>query len=138
MEKHENSFKKDFYLSFVRNIKYSISINLKGEEYEVITPKTVYELIKEGQKMHNCLKLRAYWAALGSMKFFFIRKKDDIESPWIDVILDKNNKIIWAITDKHNNVEGVAKDVVDEWYKICFGRKPNELDYVPRNKWFSI
>lgn len=138
MERHESSFKEDFYLSFVENTKYSISFDLKEEEYEAFAPKTPGTLIKEGYKMHNCLRARAYWAALGSMKFFFIRKKNDIETPMIDVILDKNNRIIWAITDNHHNVEGKTKDIVDEWYQICFGHKPNALDYLPRSKWFSI
>lgn len=137
-EKFEKDFSKKFYCAFVRNTKYSIPVKLRGEEYVVIVPKTVKEMMEEGFRMNNCLTDRAYWMALGTMKFFFIRKKDNIEAPLIDVILSKDNRILWVITKNHENVRGDNKTVFNRWYKTCFGHAPTKADYVPRQEWFKI
>lgn len=134
----EESFLQKFHIAFVKNSKYSIPITLKGEKYEVIVPKTIVDLIKEGLLMHNCLVDRAYWMALGTMKFFFIRKKNDINTPLMDVVLTQDNKILWAITKYHENIKGDNEIVFKKWFKTCFGHIPTKKDYVPRQDWFSI
>ena len=138
VETLEDNFQRKFYLSFVHNIGYSFSIKFKKEEYEVIVPKTTAELMKEGFRMNNCLKARAYWMALETMKFFFIRKKNDINTPLIDVVLTQDNRILWAITKDHENVCGDNKTIVNRWYKACFGHTPTKRDYVPKHEWFEI
>lgn len=134
----EESFLQKFHIAFIKNSKYSIPVTLGKEEYETIVPKTIVELIQEGFLMHNCLVDRAYWMALGTMKFFFIRKKNNINTPLIDVVLTQDNKILWAITKYHENIKGDNKIVFDKWYKTCFGHAPTQRDYVPRQDWFII
>ena len=138
VENFEKDFPKKFYCAFVHNTKYSLSVKLREEEYEVIVPKTVGEMMKEGFIMHNCLTDRAYWMALGTMKFFFIRKKNEIDTPLIDVVLAQDNRILWVITKDHKNVIGDNKTVFNRWYKSCFGHTPTKADYVPRQEWLKI
>lgn len=95
--------------------KFDGEILFKGKKYIAETPKNIKELILEGYMMHNCLVMRGPDVARENMRIMFIRTPD--KKPYIDVIMDKDYNIIWAITDYHANVEGDNRLLVENWHK---------------------
>lgn len=108
-------------------INFEKEFEVGGVKYYATVPHTQKELIMEGYNMHNCLVMRNRDIASGEMKVVFIRKEDN--KPFIDVILDKDNRVIWAITDYHENVRRQPEnyEVVKTWYRLAV--KEFEYDY---------
>ena len=54
-------------------------------------------------------------------KVIFIRKEDS--KPYIDVVLDEDNKILWALLNWHEHVwhDDEAWEAVMQWYKLSVG-----------------
>lgn len=95
--------------------RFDGEITFNGKKYIAETPKSVKELILEGYIMHNCLVMRGPDVARERMRIMFIRTAD--KKPYIDVIMDPYYNIIWAIKDKHINVEDEDKILVENWHK---------------------
>lgn len=110
--KKEKKFEK---VSKELSKKYKFENEFKGEKYFCIVPKNEMELIQEGYKMHNCLIVRGTEFAENKMHIVFLQKK--LGESYIDIIMDSNDNIIWAIKDFHEEVKNDDKDLVCNWYK---------------------
>lgn len=96
--------------------RFDGEIMFKGKKYIAETPKNVTELILEGYIMHNCLVMRGPDVAKENMRMMFIKTED--RKSYIDVILDTDYNIIWAIKDMHANVQGDDKELVAKWHNM--------------------
>lgn len=94
--------------------KYNFMEDFRGKHYYSMVPQNEMELINEGYQMHNCLVVRGDAFAADQMRIIFIRK--DKDKPYIDVIMNNRDKIVWAITNDHKNIEGEDLDLVYHWY----------------------
>ena len=101
--------------------RFDGSFLFDNKEFKIETPKTFKELIYEGYAMHNCLVMRGHDVADERMHVVFI--KDENGKSYIDVIMDSNFDLIWAIKDKHVNVSGKDWELVCDWYKKSFGKE---------------
>jgi hypothetical protein len=98
-------------------INFEKEFEVDGVKYYATVPRSQKELIMEGYNLHNCLVMRGPYVASGEMKVVFIRKEDN--KPFMDIILNNENRIIWAITDYHENVKIRPENyaIVKAWYK---------------------
>ncbi len=118
-----------------KNAELETEVTVGREKYVVTVPKTVEELIAEGYMMRNCLRNRLPWILSGEMKVYFIRRASEPGMPLVDVVLDEDDKIIWAVTDLHETVKGETRRAVNGWYKEVFGHTPGKADRADAIKW---
>lgn len=104
-------------------------VTVNGTIYTATIPKNGKELTDEGNKMHNCLVMRHPYVAAGQMRVIFLRKNEN--EPYIDIVLNEDDRIIWAITDYHKNVQGDDLKAVELWYESIFGQKKHDEMWTP-------
>lgn len=97
--------------------------------YVVIAPSSLFEIIKEGQKLHHCVGGSAERAAEGKTTILFLRKKDTPDVPFYTIevgrdqvtqcrgrnncsMTDEIEKVIKAFTKKKINPPAQRKVVV--------------------------
>ena len=95
--------------------KYQFEDIFNGETYFSIVPQSEFEMTREGNNMHNCLVMRHRDVASNNMHIVFLQKERG--KSYIDIIMNNEDKIIFAITDFHENVKGKDKNLVFDWYK---------------------
>lgn len=87
-----------------QTINYQKSANLffENDDFTVLIPTTAAEFIAEADYQHNCV-FRTYFPYVQKSKthIVFIRKKEDINTPYITCEINNNGKIIQYLT-KYN------------------------------------
>lgn len=119
---------KDFGIAVAKYADFEDSFVSDKTKFFAIVPKTHKELYQEGIDMKNCLVMRGPYVASGEMKVVFLRKEED--KPYIDIILNAENKIIWAIRESHVTVEGEDLEAVFLWYKRNISNKVSTPDNI--------
>jgi hypothetical protein len=114
-----DNIKEKYSDAIQKFLKWETEFEVDGIKYYATVPRTQKELIMEGYNLHNCLVMRGPYVASGEMKVVFIRKEDN--KPFMDVILDENDRIIWAITDFHANVKWKEENyaITKAWYRLA-------------------
>ena len=82
----------------------------ENEEYMIIPAGKCEELVREGQQLHHCVGASDLYMdrmAEGKSWILFLRKKEDINTPYYTIEIDMEN------------------DKIKQWYS-AFDRKPDE------------
>ncbi len=89
------------------------------DEFVFLIPKDLLEIVKEGNSLHHCVGGSSYLHnhKKGNTTIVFIRKKDDIKSPYFT--LEYRNKQVVQIQGKRNreNVPNEVRQAVTQWQK---------------------
>lgn len=100
--------------------KFAFLSSFKDSSYCVIVAKSKYDLINEGEKLHHCVGKMDYdkRQAEGQSIICFIRKNDDIETPFATAEIKIGNSLTvnQCYGDKDRTVPEV-EDFVSAWLK---------------------
>ena len=100
--------------------KFSFLSSFKDSSYCVIVAKSKFDLINEGEKLHHCVGRMDYdkRQAEGKSIICFIRKNDDIETPFAtaEIKIGNNLTVNQCYGDKDRTVPEV-EDFVSAWLK---------------------
>ena len=103
LEKYNENFEKFFY---------------ENDEYTVIMPKSVEELIQEGEKLNNCIGHGGYDDKIieGKSIILFVRRKENIDKPYVAMEISYND-IYYMINQyfTYNN-ENPKDDFAEDYY----------------------
>lgn len=102
---------KNILKKYIKKYEYS------NDEYSIIVPKTVYEIVEEGQRQKHCVGGYADRHFDGKLCICFLRKNNDIDANFFTIEMRENNLI--QIQGKQNKVsiktEPAAEAFVNEW-----------------------
>ena len=127
-------------LKYVERYKKLKSLNFTTDEddLQIVVPKQICELIIEGQELHHCVGSFVDSVSEGRDTIVFLRKKDNLETPYVTVSLLKDTSTNRFYIDQahgdHNSaitlddVEflkkwGQTKNLVMESIKQNYGAK---------------
>lgn len=79
-----------------------------NRKFLLLTPKSVDDLVNEGEHMHNCVGTYADRVARGECDILFLRKSENPEESYITIEIDPRNGTIRQAREKYN------KDVESE------------------------
>ena len=80
----ESEIKQKEFNDKVSSDEYKM-LEIKSKDFSIISPKTMDELIKEGNELSHCVA--SYVGAIidGNCNIYFLRKTDDLDSPYATV-----------------------------------------------------
>lgn len=122
--KYTNLIKKDnegYTIKEIKEFKSTVSkyINLEysNDEYSVIVPKTISDVINEGDKLNHCVAGYVKLILDKKSQICFLRKNDNKEISYLTLEI-KNNNIFQA--KKFNNQLPNSEDIefIKEWSNI--------------------
>ena len=83
------------------------SFNYKdGSERCIIVPKNLVSLIVEGQALHHCVGSFVDAVSEGKNTIVFLRKVNDIDTPYVTISLLQKDKKTWYIDQAHTDRNG--------------------------------
>lgn len=104
----------ELFKNMVSSYKY---LEYKGEKYSIVAPNSYLDLKVEGEKLSHCIAGYKYAVIKGSSKILFVRKTDDIDTPYYTLEV-RGNKV-WQLRGYDNkNPNSYITDFVLEWSKI--------------------
>lgn len=91
---------------------------LKDEDYEIILPKTPYDLIKESTELRHCVKTYIDKVANKNTFILFLRKKESIQKPFATIEVLPNLTLIQLKAYCNTKAPDDAQKFVKKWAKI--------------------
>lgn len=91
----------------------------EDEEFSIIVPKHAMEILEEGMKLHHCVGSYVEGYASGSTNILFLRKKNDISTPFYTIEVNSDNRIT-QIHGKYNSWLGNNPEAIPfmiKWIK---------------------
>ncbi|MEK3955791.1 PcfJ domain-containing protein [Psychrobacillus sp. FSL K6-1464] len=94
----------------------------ENKEFLIRAPKNLEEIAIEGSALSHCVASYADRVAQGTTTILLVRKKGEVEKPWVTIEVSSSNTIVQA-RGKHNahyTVVGGAplKSFIEEWKKL--------------------
>lgn len=94
----------------------------KKGEYEIVAPKSVLDIVKEGMILRHCVHTCDYYFSriqTDESYLFFLRKTSHKEMPWYTLEVEPSGNIRQKRTtgDNQNADFDLAKDFLKEWQK---------------------
>lgn len=106
------------FIERVKENKLLLKSLPKNEHYTIISPETPNDLIEEGLKMRHCVGTYVNSYAAGNSKIFFVRNKDDINTPCVTLELGKTNGLKQARSFANSNPSKDILEFIDEWVNM--------------------
>lgn len=110
--------------SFNRKFKEAAAVfkgaEIVGDKYAVVIPNKVSDLEHEGTKLHHCVGRMGYDKKMveGKCLIAFIRKVEDVETPYVTVeYLTKEKKLAQVYGDHDSKPDDDVRAFVNEWAK---------------------
>lgn len=103
---------------YMEKVKEFEPLCYEGKDYIITYPKTVEELIREGNELEHCVATYAKSIASGEARVFCVRKKDEPDVPFATVEVDSELNAI-QLKGKYD-IDISDKDVIEfvkEWKK---------------------
>lgn len=104
--------------------------------YVITYPKHPDDLIKEGNRLRHCVGNYVKQAACGMVTILFLRKKPEIDEPFITIEL-MDGLLRQAHGYKNNNLESFGSDVIDFVISFCKEKNIGYRGAVPGNEFFG-
>jgi hypothetical protein len=95
--------------------------NYENESLIIRCARTVEELVNESSVLEHCVRNYIPKVAQHKTSIFFVRKKEDEETPYVTVELDPINKVLLQCRAKRNAVP--KNDVMKFIHEWCQSRK---------------
>lgn len=91
----------------------------ENSDYAIVTPKDSQDLVTEGKKMKHCVGSYINRVADGKSIIVFLRRTEDIDTPYMTIEIDPIEKRLVQIKEKHNGKPQSQKatDFVKKWCK---------------------
>lgn len=91
----------------------------KTEEYSIVIPKLPEDLAKEGIALHHCVKTYVNKVSDGITNIVFLRKNDDLETPFYTIEVDNNNYVqqVHGLCNCTVSKNPEIIPFIDEWMK---------------------
>lgn len=106
------------------NKKYQENYYAKACEYEysnsnysIIACKSIEELYTEGSTLCHCVGSYANSISNGNEYILFLRKKNDIDTPYFTIDVDPNNNVRQIHGKRNCNVNDEIRPFIEEWAK---------------------
>lgn len=107
-------------------IKKNISIyEYKNDTFSIIAPASVEDIINEGIKLHHCVKSYIQAICEGKTNILFIRRNDDIDTPFFTLEIRDNN-----VRQCHGACNSPMSDEVKELIKEYAKVKRVSVDWA--------
>lgn len=87
---------KEFQEIFKKKSLELQHMNLATKEYLFIVPKTVDEMVFEGQILHHCVASYCKRITKDECYIFFLRKAEEPDQPFVSALISKDFKILQA------------------------------------------
>lgn len=90
--------KKNEYLirAFAKKVEELREVRMENGRYQIRCPKSLEELILEGQRMHHCVASYAQRFSNGSSLIFFMRKTEEPDESYITMEFDCAGRLLQA------------------------------------------
>lgn len=106
--------------------RLSGTFNYRDEDYLIQLPKSVKEVIREGQKLHHCVGTYTKDIAEGKTLVIFIRKTTEPYNPYYTMELDPESLGIIQVRGKRNiNPTEEVNIIVDKYKQYLAANKMN-------------
>lgn len=100
---------------FAEKATENFKLKYENNEYIVVCPNSPVDLKKEGELLGHCVGTYVDNYCRGESKIFFVRKKDEIDTPLITVELDKYNLEKQSRGKYNRGLTKTEKAFVNEW-----------------------
>lgn len=82
--------------AFAKKVEELREVRMENGRYQIRCPKSLEELILEGQRMHHCVASYAQRFSNGSSLIFFMRKTEEPDASYITMEFDCAGRLIQA------------------------------------------
>jgi len=96
MKNYSLSMSGEIKEKFKEAISEKLHLEVKGTDYSLIMPRTVEEMIAEGNDLHHCVASYCKKVVLKETNVLFFRKTDALDTSFVTVELDDNHNILQA------------------------------------------
>lgn len=105
---------KLFMDNVIKNKKL-LNVIPENKDFTIISPDKPNDLINEGLLMHHCVGTYINRYATGDSKIFFVRKKSDINTPFVTIELNRRNMLVQASEYSNSRPHKIVMDFLTKW-----------------------
>ena len=91
-------------------------LNHSDDEFEIIVPKNVHEIVAEGKTLKHCVSTYVTKVADKKCIILFLRKKEHMEEPFFTIEV-RDNCIVQIYGENHKSPTPEVKNYLDIWKK---------------------
>ena len=112
----KSEFQKEAFSKATPRVKKYV---FEDDNYAVIAPEEPEDLANEGLKLHHCVKMYIEKVIDGRTNIMFIRKKEDMETPFFTVEISNDGVIeqIHGLKNRNLDTEPDLIPFVEKWVK---------------------
>lgn len=103
--------------NFTKNYEQRRELEFFGEEFIVIQPSYIDEIIKEGEALRHCVGGYAERHAQGKLTIMFLRKKSEPDKPYYTVEVSNDYKIVQCRGLRNNMANNPKPKSVEDFEK---------------------
>lgn len=110
--------RKEFYESFAKAGEKAAAYCYENNEFSLVAPKDVSDLVTEGNVLGHCVGKMGYDKKMvdGVSIIMFLRKADNIDTPFVTIEYDlRHNRLNQAHGEKNSNPPPDAMEFINEW-----------------------
>lgn len=106
-------------LEYKKRFANLLKLEKEIDEFVFLVPKELQDIIKEGNELHHCVGSSHYLEAhkKGTTNIIFIRKKEDIETPYFTMEFKKNNVEQIQGYKNREEIPNSVKQAISKWKK---------------------
>lgn len=87
-----------------------------GDEFAVIVPKELNDLVKEGSRLHHCVGSYVERHAYGDTNILFLRRKEELDTPFYTIEVTNGNYVV-QVHGSHNKWLGNDPEAIPFLYQ---------------------
>lgn len=119
-EIRNEELKQNFKEMAIKNMELLDTLP-KSDKYTIISPKNVDDLIKEGQSLNHCVGSYVTNFIDGFSKIFFLRRLEDVESPFVTIELNRHNDLVQMKGYSNSTPNRECHDYAASWVRYLGG-----------------
>lgn len=104
--------------NFMKNYEQRRELEFFGEEFIVIQPHFLDEIIKEGEKLRHCVGGYANRHARGELTIMFLREKSKPDKPFYTIEVSNKLKIVQCRGYRNNNADNSKPKAIEDFEKV--------------------
>lgn len=89
---------------------------MESDKLAIVVPSELQDILHEGQELHHCVGSYVDKVAQGKTIILFVRKVDDLSTPFYTMEY-RDNRIIQCMGLRHANMTPEVKKFTEEWLK---------------------
>ncbi len=121
LAKSDSKKRAVLYADFAKVVDRAISFELTGDDFTIVAPRDISDLIIEGKSLGHCVGDMGYDKKMadGKVVIMFVRKKNAPRAPFVTLEYDlKKRKLLQAYGRKNTKPDECTMDFINKWLGV--------------------